>query len=1328
MKAERNWALIRSGETFETLATTIVFFKDSNAALFGRRGRDGGQDARSGDGRTVYQAKHHESPTAAKAIADAMSEAANIAIYRQPGHSRHAQWLPVRNWVLVTNASFNPTDDARWQAEVVPRYNALGLAAAYWEQVTIDGYLATYPEIARVFFENESRVFLSPPEARLRVAQDEPFSSRAELGPYVGREPELAQLESFLDGDKHFLQVHAAGGIGKTRFLLEAACEVAQKGEWQVLWANVHSLAASSKWFEGVVPERRTLLIVDEPDDDGLVHRLREQLGGRAQRWKVALAVRSAKDPVLQALQHPRMKSLVQELVLQPLDQQTSEAAALGLLNTGKLANTTEKWRRDTAKILAHRFDGYPIWLTLAVHLLESEQSLATLPDTAAELCRRYLGELQLESKDRGHLLEVARWVALLGPLNREEDARLEWLAERTALTGATEIRAALKQLVAARLLRTWGARNRLVDVKPDVLRDFFLREWFCEERDFGESRFVPSAAATAFINTVVAPLIEGTARSIEDRILSALARTEFLLRHSGSAVKLAAPLFDALNEALPKMGAWQRFSLVETLAKIAVYYPEEVLLLLRRMRLEPTSEEVLEAWGMKSRLTQEHVLLSLPNAIHCLARGPLTRDMRVAVLKDLYALVDEEHRIAATRKRGLPNDGRRADGIIRSLLQGGPGYVCEFGDAAARVVLGALETLAAGELSRAGLIALRAVAKPLCAIERNQIWSDREFIRMNKQLMSAGHPNMQGRTEVLRKMQELLENPRETLHDTGKVALWELLSDAHRSVNIARGQLSASDEQAEELSRLMLEDLRWVGSVIASRDVSPQELRAACDLWNPHAEFGSGPIKELALEFERIYLSNSVVKNFEELTNWSDFEVAERRVMAKAKELAEGGESEIGRFLSSAEAFFGEEDVRRVFAVASSLGAVAHEYEAVRRFFDSELRDAQRGTPRWEFALNGVRSWVFVQRRQDVARVCTLVAGRLEQWTPQKRVDLFDVLYGAQTVRGDSLLDSADECRLIRAHRTDFVDAAAWNTFIACSVWGLRHDWPELKNGLESIFASTPREELSSATCVLVECLQQALETDGDRVPPSDLLQWLWSRVVDTPDLNWVEESKAFYIEKILNVLGKVPATWLVDAVQVRARMREGELIDGPSKLIPMVETFAEGAAGDPSNLNTVDAVLEFIRQPSAVAHDLPELFVKLDPLGLVVPARVVATLVKQRDVGEVRRLSQVACHYGLGTPAWRQIARQALQTTLSFDKGDREIVYDALTDTGRRFSVSDPREVPTLYTAAVSEAARGLAEEREESFHPLWQQRLRIAELELKQQQERLVEQEWS
>ena len=35
---------------------------------------------------------------------------------------------------------------------------------------------------------------------------------------------------------------------------------------------------ASSAWFEGIVPERRTLLLVDEPVDDALLHALASPL------------------------------------------------------------------------------------------------------------------------------------------------------------------------------------------------------------------------------------------------------------------------------------------------------------------------------------------------------------------------------------------------------------------------------------------------------------------------------------------------------------------------------------------------------------------------------------------------------------------------------------------------------------------------------------------------------------------------------------------------------------------------------------------------------------------------------------------------------------------------------------------------------------------------------------------------------------------------------------------------------------------------------------------------------------------------------------------
>jgi hypothetical protein len=290
--ADRKWGAIASGATFEALATTIVFFEDPKAALFGRRGKDGGQDARSGDGTRVFQAKFHQDGSAAKAIADAKKEAGKLREYRTPGHARYEQWQGVKEWRLVTNAVFNPTDLQTWNEDVLPLFADQGLAADYWERENLNALLDKHPEIHRSFFENETRVFLSVPEVRERMPTREPFLVRAALGAFCGRDAELAEIGQFLNSDKLFFVIEGAGGLGKTRLLLEAG-QAAAEGTWQVLWANVASMAATAAWFEAVVPERPTVLLVDEPEDEVLLQQLAEQLGGRTGRsaqWKVILA------------------------------------------------------------------------------------------------------------------------------------------------------------------------------------------------------------------------------------------------------------------------------------------------------------------------------------------------------------------------------------------------------------------------------------------------------------------------------------------------------------------------------------------------------------------------------------------------------------------------------------------------------------------------------------------------------------------------------------------------------------------------------------------------------------------------------------------------------------------------------------------------------------------------------------------------------------------------------------------------------------------------------------------------------------------------------
>lgn len=142
-----NWGFITSGATFEALVTTLVRFEDSKAALLGRRGPDGGQDARSGDGTRVFQAKYHEDASAAKAIRDAKKEVTKIAEYQQPDHARFSQWKGVTHWCLITNAAFNTTDQERWDTEVIPLFAGQGLSADYWERATINSLLVKYPEV-----------------------------------------------------------------------------------------------------------------------------------------------------------------------------------------------------------------------------------------------------------------------------------------------------------------------------------------------------------------------------------------------------------------------------------------------------------------------------------------------------------------------------------------------------------------------------------------------------------------------------------------------------------------------------------------------------------------------------------------------------------------------------------------------------------------------------------------------------------------------------------------------------------------------------------------------------------------------------------------------------------------------------------------------------------------------------------------------------------------------------------------------------------------------------------------------------------------------------
>ena len=75
--------MIEGGGAFESLVYTLLYDEDSSVILFGRPGKDSGQDARTKDGTRVYQAKFRNGMTMSTAIDLAKTELDTILKYRK---------------------------------------------------------------------------------------------------------------------------------------------------------------------------------------------------------------------------------------------------------------------------------------------------------------------------------------------------------------------------------------------------------------------------------------------------------------------------------------------------------------------------------------------------------------------------------------------------------------------------------------------------------------------------------------------------------------------------------------------------------------------------------------------------------------------------------------------------------------------------------------------------------------------------------------------------------------------------------------------------------------------------------------------------------------------------------------------------------------------------------------------------------------------------------------------------------------------------------------------------------------------------------------------
>jgi hypothetical protein len=1330
-QAMRNWGLIRSGATFEALVSSLVFFEDPLAALFGRAGPDGAQDVRSGDTRRVYQAKFHQDGSAQKAIADAKREAAKISRYRHADSPLRDLWRGVTAWQLVTNAEFNPSDRQRWEDEVVPLFNRLDLTATYWARAHLDALIDKHPELDRAFFQNETRALLSLSEARERLCAEEPLLRRSGEVGFFGRELEISGLWQFLSSEHLFQVIHGPGGVGKTRLLLEAGQAIAAGADWQVLWANIATMGSSAAWFNGIVRDRRTLLLVDEPLDQELLRVLAEQIGGRSgqtAQWKIIVAVRSPKDPVLRFLASPKMASRVTLSELRVL----SEAAALmmcaDLLRTGPMGHRPEGWRDAAARAISQRFGQHPVWMMLAVNVLETHGDLAAVPQTAAHLADFYLDEIVApEGGTNDQVIALLRWVSLLRTVNRQDEGVMQLLQQEAGVRDASSLQAALATLVRRRALVQRGAEDRLVEVRLDVIRDHILLRWLAVDVGFGSSSVIASTSAVELMERVASRLLSGTFSSTDSAILLSAARTERLLSLSGNAVDLVGVLFRALKRSISTVSAGVGAVLAQALVHIAAFRPADTVALTRELRGAELPTEVNAGIFGSHTTSRDNVISELPWLVFHAATGALSLADRELVLTELCALTRLESEMSSHKGGAVRNDGKRAGALLERTVFGGPEFVDGFDHAAAVAGLELLDSLAITAPTDADKAVAKALLGAAISVERPQSWTENYTLYFRTLVLSQDSPAWGTRGALVSQMRQLAGAPQSPL--ASRVLMWELLAEGHSSA--LRAAHAVSITAAEQVRPVLLDDLLWALAVLRSRVVDFEELAAARPLWEWHLRFDDDEeFKHLSASLEECYVGNALAAEMEPLFGNDEGDPGSLAVSQKAESLAAGdGADAVIEFIDRASTYLGgDHELYRLFGLGHELGKHAPRSRSVRSAI-AALLNGSSVTPRTDFAAVAASAWIAVERDQKgTSNAFSIVEQLLAKCgSDGQRINLISMIYGRASGIADTKL-SIEERAMVLSLAPLFVAEGRAVSFVHAAAQICKSDWGAFAKAIDQFIPAVPVEQITAVVSAVVESVDRL--TRDWRRSDIEASRWLLEHVLRLPDLDPPGSSVVWHLEEILKRLGRLPLTWLPGAMARRIDMEQrssGARISAVgfrTRIGRYVEAVSQANAGDLEVKNAVAAIVDLASETGSVRHHLPRILNDIDPDGRIVPG-VVAHRITVAELPEIWNLARLAKAYAVNTQPWRTIARPVLGVAARAADEDRRSLYHALTMKESRAWTSAVGEVPKIYIEEVAEAEARLDAEGDADFLPLWRWALKAAEARLHMEEELAKEQ---
>ena len=1265
-----SWAPVADGGTFESLMHAILYAQDPSTILFGRPGKDAGQDARTASGQVVYQAKYRQQLNMDGAVQLAKDELETIKSYRQPNHTNHSHWANVERWVLYANVTKNPNDATKWNEAVRPLFLAEGIDAEIFGIEEIENALVSHPEIESVFFEGENRVLVGLKEAH-QLLSSEPIG-----GPYldseiVGCETELGAISEFANQSSHsLLPVLGPAAIGKSRLAYEALRQLASEG-WRVLWALPESMGSSTQWFRLLNGNQKTFVVIDAPSDVGVLKALMEQLSTSDRAaWRVLFTSRTDRIAGLRSLLQNRR--VAPPLEMKPL----SEVLSKQLLTNHLGDEQRPGWQYSVFQFT----NGYPGWLMMIIELAK-ENRLENLPQTRDGIASLHiqscLNNAQVADPENARIL--IRWLSLWGKVRLEtfnaDQPTVAFLKERGV--SCTDLQQTLSKFVKAGLVRNWGVGKSLYAVEPVIVRQHVLSDWLL---DYSGGTVRMNEAG----NQLLTDILDGKVAHVES-VLETLSSLFYSDLDSDNAAYFLQPLFHTLVSHSTHGDLRVQKGVLELAEKIGPADPEGIVDVIGAIRQNQTKDYVDENafWGPTGHSHRE-LVEELPWLLFRVSKYAANSLVANRILNEFAELGKLEGQGDSS-----PEPGKSVNDLVKRLMRESS-------------AAGLYATTGADFMNRhfqdpqywpflSWLIdGLTHPVKETVSTESN--WT----VTFSRRAISPGTPVWDAAMKARDRVWGAIRSG-----ERNETRSWLLQScvETHHAFHRALSHERLGDQSKQAYEKLLIEDLQNCKLVLSSDNPRPvlEDMTTIRGLWKWYVEHGrESELKQLATECETLFssLSEWQVQDFFRFERESALasetqRVADRFRDAADAEVLQGFFAEAQLYLSAARGEHGDlADNWRIQSLAVECsneftGLNAAEPNSVTVFVQQTLQSENPNPLAWYFAIILIRLRLG-QCKEDGSTISEILREFIEATRDQKRFVSHLYRHPHPTLIGNLTAEEFDAIRSIAVA----MPVAEQMQLCGSFYMEARTDVVPLVE--KSLRTLDTRKDKSNCLGVFIRDLR-LFALRFELKPEQADIRWLLKLIQENEADGRLLEFHDF--EELRNECSfRMSMAEFLRLVQSRIALERGDRPNDDFRIFPSdfkASEWCEFDVNDTSSVEHFFNLCELQFDDSFIGtYWIHQFVVDLDGSGDHVASFVEQRIQLAEGKDAIFKLAKMAEGYSQESNAWRRVATPICQKANGLSRRDREHVYFGLSKKSTPALTSMPGEVPVFYVEAAKNA----------------------------------------